>query len=134
VFGVALEEPVALDLVDRRRDLVVLDQVDEPVGIEVRDADCARDPLAVQLLHRAPRGVVVAERMVDQVEVEVVEAETLERGLEGATRGVLALILNPQLRRDEQLVAGDPARLDCPTDSLFVQVRGGGVERAIPGG
>jgi hypothetical protein len=35
----ALEEGVRLDLVDRRRNLVVGDEVHEPVGIEVRGAD-----------------------------------------------------------------------------------------------
>ena len=35
LVGRALEERVRLDLVDRRGDLVVVDQVDEPVGVEV---------------------------------------------------------------------------------------------------
>lgn len=39
VVGGALEERVGLDLVDRRGDLVVADQVQEPVGVEVGDAD-----------------------------------------------------------------------------------------------
>ena len=77
LVGGPLEERVALDLVDGRRDLVVVDQVDEPVGVEVRDADRADQAVAVQLLHRAPGAVVVAERLVDQVQVEVVEPEPL---------------------------------------------------------
>jgi hypothetical protein len=35
----ALEERVRLDLVDRRGHLIVLDEVDEPVGGEVGEAD-----------------------------------------------------------------------------------------------
>src|SRR4051794_20580140 len=41
VVGGALEEGVGLDLVDRRGDLVVQDQVDETVREEVRHADGA---------------------------------------------------------------------------------------------
>ena len=39
-------------------------------------------PSRVQLLHRAPRAVVVAVGLVDQVEVDVVEAEAAQRGVE----------------------------------------------------
>ena len=38
LVGVALEEGVDLDLVDRWCDRVVLDEIDEPVGMEVRHA------------------------------------------------------------------------------------------------
>lgn len=43
----ALKEGVALDLINHRRNLVVLDEVNEPVGIEVRDPDCTRESLAM---------------------------------------------------------------------------------------
>ena len=36
LVGGALEERVGLDLVDRGGDLVVVDEVDQPVGVEVR--------------------------------------------------------------------------------------------------
>ena len=39
LVGDPLVERVGLDLVDRRHDLVVRDQVDQPVGVEVGDAD-----------------------------------------------------------------------------------------------
>jgi hypothetical protein len=63
---------------DGRLDLVVVDQVDEPVEVEARDADGARQTVALQLLHGAPGAVVVAEGLVDQVQAEVVEPEALE--------------------------------------------------------
>ena len=75
----ALVERVGLDLVDRRGDLVVIDEVDEPIRVEVGHADRADATFVVQLLHRPPRAVVVAERLVDQVEVDVVEPELCER-------------------------------------------------------
>lgn len=50
----ALEERVGLDLVDRRGDLVVVDEVDEPVRVEVRDPDGPDQSFAVQVLHDPP--------------------------------------------------------------------------------
>ena len=79
----ALEERVGLDLVDRRGDLVVVDEVDQPVGVEVGDPDGPGQALPVQVLHGPPGAVVVAEGLVDQVQVEVVEPEPLQRLLEG---------------------------------------------------
>jgi hypothetical protein len=46
---------------------------------------------------------------VDQVQVEVVEAEPLQRLLEGSPGAVLAAVLDPQLGGDEQLVPRDAA-------------------------
>ena len=43
-------------------DLVVIDEIDESVGVEVRDTDRASEALNVVLFfHRSPRAVVVAE-------------------------------------------------------------------------
>src|SRR5918993_734390 len=47
LVGVALEERVGLDLVHRRSDLVVLDEVDKPFGIEVREAHSPDQALPV---------------------------------------------------------------------------------------
>src|SRR5215217_7079935 len=79
LVGTTLVVRMRLDLVDGRRDLVVIDQIHEPVGIEIRYADRLGVTLAVQLLHRAPPAVVVTERLMNQVEVDVVETEPLER-------------------------------------------------------
>jgi hypothetical protein len=128
-------ERVGLDLVDRRRDLVVLDEVDEPVGVEVGDPDRPGPALCVNLLHGPPFAVVVAERLVDQVKVEVVETEPAQRGVEGVQGVVLDAagrgVLDPQLRGDEQVVSGQAAGGDRGADGFLVAVRGGGVEVAV---
>ena len=134
LVGGALVERVRLDLVDRRRDLVVGDEVDEPVGVEVRHADGLGQALAVDLLHRPPGAVVVAEGLVDEVQVDVVEAEPLERRLERTPGVALAGVLDPELGGDEQLVARDAAGGDGAADGLLVLVGGGGVQRAVAGG
>jgi hypothetical protein len=107
-----LEERMGLDLVDRRGDLVVLDEVDEPVGVEVGDADCLDQAVAVEVLHGAPGAVAVAERLVDQVQVEMVQAQPPQRPIEGALDGLLAGTgLDPQLGGDERSSCGMPLLL-----------------------
>jgi hypothetical protein len=49
---------------------------------------------------------------VDEVQVDVVEAELAERGVEGAQGRVVPLLGVPQLGGDEQLLAGDPGAGD----------------------
>ena len=79
LLGVTLEERVALDLVDHRRDLVVRDEINKPVGIEVRDTDRPRESLAVQLLHRPPSAVHLLGHGV-RIDVLLVRGDAGERG------------------------------------------------------
>jgi hypothetical protein len=53
---------------------------------------------------------------------EVVEAEPLQRLLEGSLGAVLAAVLDPQLGGDEQLLPRDAAAGDGPADGRFVPV------------
>lgn len=93
LVGGALEEGMGLYLVDGRDHLVVLNEVDEPVRIEVRDANGLRQALSVGLLQRAPGAVVVTERLMNEEEIDVVKAQALKRPLDGTSRAVLAGLL-----------------------------------------
>jgi hypothetical protein len=132
--GLALEERVRLDLVDGRRDVVVLDEVDEPVGVEVGDADGLDQAVAVEVLHSPPGAVVVADGLVDEVQVEVVQAKALQGLLEFALGGVFTRVLDPHFGGDEELVAGDAALGDRAADGFLVVVGGGGVDGSVAGG
>lgn len=59
---------------------------------------------------------------MDQVEVEIVETQSLERLLERAPGVGLPGVLDPQLGGDEQVVAGEAAAPDSATDRFFVEV------------
>src|SRR5690348_4332387 len=83
-----LIEGVHLYLVDRRHHLVVHDEIHEPVRLEIRNADGPDPAIAHQVLHRTPRAVDVAERLVDQIQVEIVQAETPQRTVECRFRAV----------------------------------------------
>lgn len=53
--GVPLEERVDLDLVDRRCDVVVVDQIHEAIRTEIRHPDGSGEPISVDLLHSPAR-------------------------------------------------------------------------------
>jgi hypothetical protein len=126
-----LVEWVRFDLVDRGYRLVVDDQVHEAIGVEVADADRADAAFAMQLLHRAPRSVHVAVRLVDEKQIEDIEPEALHRAIEGLLRLLVARVFDPQLRRDEDLIARDAAASDRLPDGLLVLVGGRSVDEPV---
>jgi hypothetical protein len=93
--------------------------------------DRPHSTLPKELLHHTPRAVVVAEGLVDEVQVEVVQLKPIERLVEGDLRPLVSGILDPELCGDEQLVPGHAAALQGVADCLFVQVGGRGVERSV---
>src|SRR5690606_25001836 len=117
-----LLERVHLDLVHRRHDLVVDDQIHDTVRLVVADADGTDAAIAKHSLHRTPGAVNVTERLMDQVEVEIVEPEALQGPLERGLRALLALVLDPQLGGDEDLLARDAAGPDRLADRFLVAI------------
>jgi hypothetical protein len=122
---------VDLDLIDRWRHLVVQHEIEQPVRIEIADADGAYAPGLVQFLHRAPGTVDVAIRLVDQPEIEIVELQLVERALERRLGAFVAGILDPQFRGDEQFPAIDPVVPDGGPHRLLVLVGCRGVEKPV---
>ena len=116
---------VPLDLVDHRRHLRPLDRPAEEVGAVVGDADRAGEPVGVQALELRPERLGAATGPVDQVEVDPVEPEPAEAGLELAARLAAA---GAELGRHEHVVPRQPARAQPPPDALLVAVRGGRVD------
>jgi hypothetical protein len=113
----------------------MVDEVDEEVRVEIRDADGADLALLVQGLRGPPLAVDVTEGLVNQVQVEVVQAEPGELLLERAPGVVLGGgVLDPQLGSDEHVLARDGAGGDGPSDRVLVLVGGGVVEVAVAEG
>src|SRR5699024_10576630 len=77
------------------------------------------------------RIVVGRGRPVDEVEVDVVEAELLE-ALAERTLGLLGPVaIVPQLGRDEELITGDAGLRDGAAHALLIAVDSGGVDVAV---
>src|SRR5690606_21778819 len=104
----------------------------EVVFQEVRDADARGEPASADALERAPGldvAILLRRGPVDEVQVDVVEAQLLEALLDGAI-GVAVPVV-PQLRGDEQFVARNSGCRDRPPDALLVAVDRRGVDVAV---
>src|SRR5690606_2144170 len=102
-------------------------EVHQTIRHEVADPDGLDFAFTVQLFHRAPGAVVIAEWLVDQVEVEIVELQLLQGLCKGKLGTLAASILNPNLGRNKQLFTGYTATLDCTSDRFFVQITSSGI-------
>ena len=107
----------------------------EVLRAEVRDADRARPAVGEERLG----GLVGADRvlevgrhrLVQQVQVDVVDAEPAQAGVEADLRGVVAVVADPQLGGDEDLVAVDAGAADALADLALVVVGGGRVDQPV---
>ena len=85
------------------------------------------------------RGLVCADRvlevgrhrLVEEVEIDVVEIEPAQAGREADLRGIEAVVADPQLGGDEDLVARHAGAADTLGHLAFVAVGSGGVDHAI---
>jgi hypothetical protein len=74
---------------------------------------------------------VAGDRPVQQVQVEVVQAQVVHAGLEGAQRRVVAVVADPQLGGDEHLRAVDAGVAEALADFPLVAVGGGRVDQPV---
>ena len=74
-----LMERMGFDLVHRRHHFVMHHQVHQPVGLEVADPDGAYPAFPVQLLHGPPGAMHIPKGLVDQVQIELLQSQPLQR-------------------------------------------------------
>ena len=125
---------VQLDLVDGGHDGGLVQQAVQVRHQKVGDTDGAGTAGLLNLLQCLPaldELVVGRGRPVDQIEVDLVEAELLEALLERVEGRLGALAVVPELGGDEQLGAVDARGGQRLAHALFVAVNGGGVDVAV---
>ena len=122
---------IRLDLIDGGLHLVAVEKVGKTLVPETRDADRLDATFLIKLLHGAPGAIVVTVRLVNQVEIKIVQPELLHRSLNRLQGVVVAVILHPELRRDKKFLARDAALLDCGTNTFFIHIGGGCINEAI---
>ena len=102
---------------------------------EVADADRADLAVGEQLLQRLV-GVdgqleLAGQRLVQDEQVDLVDSQLAGRLLEGVQRGVVAVVGDPDLGLDEDLIAGQPGAPDRLADLPLVAVCRSGVDVAV---
>src|SRR5438094_2682056 len=128
-----VQEGMEFDLVHRGRNRRCGEQFLEVASRVVADADRAGEPVVVDLEQRLPRFVSQARyRPVDEIQIDVVEAaEFAATLLERPQGGLVAMVVVPELRRDEYLVPRDPALPHRDSKIAFVPVQLRGIEQAV---
>src|SRR5207247_9448575 len=95
----------------------------EVANLAVAYATRAGEPAVVDLKQRLPRLMSQARyRPVDEIQIDVVEAEFAATLLERPQGRLVAMVVVPELRRDENLVPRDPALPDRDSKIASVPV------------
>ena len=135
--GLLCEVGMALDLVDRRHHRGLLEERVEVLDHEVADADRADLAVGEQRLQGAvglERPVERRrERLMQDQQVDLLDAELPGALLEGVQRFVVAVVADPDLGLHEHVGAVKAGAVNRLADLAFVAVRGGGVDVPIPG-
>ena len=126
-----LIERMGFDLVHRRHHFVMHDQVHQPVGLEVADPDGAYPAFPVQLFHGPPRAIHVPKGLVDQVQIQILQLQPLQRSFKRLLGAFVSGILNPELGGDEQLFSWHTASLDGVADGLFIAISSRGINQTV---
>lgn len=129
-----LEEGVQLNLVDGGGYLYRLTQVGQTVGVEVAHANGFQLALPVGLFHSAVCANIVAHGLMDEIQVDIIQAKVAQRGFNGLFGTLVAGILHPKLGGDEQLFPRHATFLNCGAHSLFIHIGGCCVNQTVTGG
>lgn len=117
-----LLEDVRFHLVHCRDDLSKLAEIDEPIWIEVADADRPQLACFECILHRAVSAVVITEWLVDQHQVDVIALQ-IRQGLVNRCRCTLvARVRHPYLRCQKKFLTRHATAGHRLTDCCFVAV------------
>lgn len=130
--GALLEVRVDLQLVDRRDDGGGVKQRGQVVDHEVADTDRPDLTVGQELLLGAVGGEGLVELgrqgLVQEQQVDPVDAELCGALLEAVQGLVVAVVADPDLRLDEDLVARHTGVAQCLADLTFVAIGGGSVD------
>ena len=73
----------------------------------------------------------VAERLVNQIQVEVFELQAAQRFVNGLLRALVAGVLYPELAGDKQLLPRHTTPAKAMANRLFVQIGGSGIDQPV---
>jgi len=127
-----LLEWVDFNLIYRRHYFVVNHQVHDSVWLKIGDPDCPDLSLLIQLFHRPPFAIHITKRLMDEIQIKIIQLQSFQRPIKGFPRTFIAIALNKKFRRDKQFFSRNAAFSDAVANCFFIHVRSGGVNMAIP--
>ncbi len=99
----------------------------------VRDADVLHAAVGLEFLERAPRFLASAfDGPVNEIEVDRLQCEALRACIERAKRFLVAVIVVPELGRDEDFATRNLARANPFSDVFLISVDARRVDVAVP--
>ena len=122
-------EHVGFNLVDHRCYVKEGTDACEADRREVEDTDRANETRFVSALHISPSGMVVAVRLVQKHQIDVVGAELLEGLLDGIVDIALTVVGDPYPIDEEDIVAVDAELFDALADAFLIAVGLSGVDQ-----
>src|SRR6185312_10820150 len=128
-----VEHRVIFDLIAGDRRLQVLDHGLEQRDVEIGNPDGARAPGLAKLHQRLEHGRQVHTwlRPVDKIEVDGIQAQLLQAGVEGAAHRVRREILVPDLCRDVQFAPLHARGGNRRADRVFIGIHFRSVDMAV---
>lgn len=88
--------------------------------MEVTDANSANFTGLLQLFHGTPGPVDIAIWLVNQVQVNVIKLQSIQRAFELGFGPFVTGILQPEFRGDKEFVTGDTALFQGVPDLDFI--------------
>ena len=128
-----LEEGVKLYLINGGDHIHRFAQVSQPGGVEIAYADGPERTVPVCFLHGAIGPHIITNGLVNKVQIQIIQAQVVQRTLNRCLRPLIAGVLHPQLCGDEQFLTGNVAFLQSSAYRLFVHIGGGGINQTITG-
>ena len=106
-------------------------QVMETVRTEVAQSDCPGLSFCKKFLKGPVCAVVVAERLVDKQQVDIVCLQFSETFLEGGSCTFFSCVGDPDLGDNEEFLARNPACGNCISHTFFVGIELSGIYEPV---
>ena len=129
--SLSLLEYVRLHLVYHRGDFVVDSKIHDVVGEEVAHADSAAFAGFIGFFKGAPGAVAVAEGLVQEHQIYVVRINAAKRLVESFGRPDVAVVGNPDLGDEEDLLTLQTAFGDARANAFLVLVDLCGIDHSV---
>ncbi len=99
--------------------------------MEIADANGADFACLLQFFHGTPGPMDITVRLVNQVQVNVIKLQSIQRAFELCFSAFVMGVLQPQFGCDKEFVTCNTGLFQCVPDLGFILVRRGGIDQTV---